>query len=364
MSAADDPIARASRLERMFELSLDLLCIASTEGYFLRVNPAFERLLGYSKDELLKRRFIDFVHRDDRLKTKRCLAELARGQAVVDFKNRYRAKDGAWHWLAWRSSPPDEDGLVYAVARDITDEVEAHELIARQSRELARSNADLEEFAYAASHDLQAPLRAISHLVRWISEDVPSDAGEKVNRHLDELGAKVETMQQLVEDLLAYSRVGRVEEAPQAVDLNAMLEQIVDLIAPPEGFAVVAPADLPTLQADPTALQQVLRNLISNALAHHDADTGTVTLTAVERDREWEISVADDGPGIDPADIDRVFDRFVRLDPGTEGTGMGLALVKKTVERGGGKVGVQSEPGKGSTFTFTWPKSPHTAEPR
>lgn len=362
MSENAEDRARADRLSRMFELSLDLLCIANTDGYFERVNPSFKRLLGYEDEELLGCRFIEFVHPDDREETLAHLAGLAAGQAVVDSKNRYRAKDGSWHWLAWRSTAADSEGLIYAVARDITEEMRSQQLIARQAEDLARSNADLEEFAYAASHDLQAPLRAITHLTNWIRDDMSDEVDPGVRRNLDELEAKVGRMQDLIENLLAYSRVGRTAADVVDVDIAAMVAEITDLLSPPVGFMVVAEGPLPTLTAEAAPLHQVFRNLIANAIGHHDRATGRVDITAVDCDDHWEFHVSDDGPGIPEHDIERVFARFVRLNEQSEGSGMGLPLVKKIVERGGGKVGVRSEAARGSTFTFTWPKSPRIAE--
>jgi PAS domain S-box-containing protein len=361
MTENNDADAHTRRLERMFDLSLDLLCIAGVDGYFKRVNPSFRRILGYETEELLERQFIEFVHPDDREQTIARVSELAEGRAVIDFRNRYRAKDGAWHWLAWRSSPADEEGLIYAVARDITDEVGAQQLIARQAEDLARSNADLEEFAYAASHDLQAPLRAITHLVDWIRDDAPEALDPKMDRHLDELVAKVRNMQQLVDDLLAYSRVGRRDLEPEVIDVAKMIDAIVDLLSPPEGLEIERSPELPTFRTDVAALHQVFLNLIGNAISHHHRAEGRVTIKAEDRGDEWEFQVTDDGPGIVAEDLDRVFDRFVRLDPQAGSTGMGLALVKKIVEREGGKVWVASDPGTGSTFSFSWPKTtPHT----
>ena len=362
MSANDEHRDRADRLGRMFELSLDLLCIANTDGYLVRVNPSFKRLLGYEEEELLSRPFLDFVHPEDQAETMKRLAGLSAGEAVTDFKNRYQAKDGRWHWLAWRSSPADDEGLIYAVARDITEEMEAQQLIARQAEDLARSNADLEEFAYAASHDLQAPLRAIRHLVNWIRDDMPADAGPNVQRHLEELATKTGRMRELIDDLLAYSRVGRAPHDVEDVDVNVMLDEIIDLLTPPQGFTVEAPGPLPTVTTEAAPLHQVLRNLIANAIAHHDRSDGRVEVAAEDCGAYWEFRITDDGPGIPGHDIERVFARFVRLDAQSEGSGMGLPLVKKIVERGGGKVGVVSEPGKGSTFSFTWPKRPRIAE--
>jgi PAS domain S-box-containing protein len=165
-------------LDRLFNLSLDLLCVAGADGYFKHINPAFEHVLGYSKEELLSRPFVEYVHPDDRPSTVTEMERLVQGLPVVDFQNRYLAKDGQYRWLAWRSTPALDTGLIYAVARDITKEKRNQEIMKRTAEELARSNADLEQFAYVASHDLLAPLRAISNLSEWIEEDLAENPQE------------------------------------------------------------------------------------------------------------------------------------------------------------------------------------------
>ncbi len=141
-------------LERLFNMSLDLLCIAGLDGYFKHLNPAFTTALGYQEEDLLSKGFIEFVHPDDHASTFAAVAQLAEGLDVVDFENRYLAADGSWRWLAWRSTSVPDEGLIFAIARDITEHKQLQELTARQAEELARSNADLEQFASIASHDL------------------------------------------------------------------------------------------------------------------------------------------------------------------------------------------------------------------
>jgi len=140
---SDPEDLRTEELGRLFELSLDLLCVAGTDGYFKHVNPAFTRVLGYEQEELLRRSFLEFVHPDDRESTLREVENLARGLPVVDFQNRYLARDGTYRWLAWRSAPVPDQGLIYAVARDITERKHIEEVMTRQAGELARSNDDL-----------------------------------------------------------------------------------------------------------------------------------------------------------------------------------------------------------------------------
>jgi len=345
-------------VDRLFNLSLDLMCVAGLDGYFKRVNPAFETSLGYSEEELMSRQFVEFVHEDDQAKTIAEIERLGRGLPTVDFENRYLAKDGSYRWLAWRAMPLEDLGMVYAVARDITEHKRAEETMARQSEELARSNAMLEEFAYAASHDLQAPLRAIANLVEWVKEDFPDEVPEKVGAHLGKLHTQVRRMQNLTDDLLAYSRAGRVEEVVLAVDTAELIEEVAELLAPPDGMVIVADADLPKLATARSPLEQVFRNLIGNAIQHHDRDDGKIVVSAVDQGGKFEFSVADDGPGIPKEDHDRIFTMFHRASSSerAESTGIGLALVKKIVEIHGGRVWLHSPGGRGATFRFTWPK--------
>ena len=348
----------AADVDRLFNLSLDLMCIAGLDGYYRRINPAFETSLGYSKEELLRRQFVEFVHEDDQAKTIAEVERLGQGLPTVDFENRYLAKDGSYRWLAWRAMPLEDMGLVYAVARDITEQKRAEEIMERQAVELARSNTMLEEFAYAASHDLQAPLRAIANLVEWVEEDFPGDVPAEVGRHLEKLRTQTQRMQNLTDDLLAYSRAGRVEEVVLAVDTAELIGEVAELLSPPEGVVITADVDLPKLATARSPIEQVFRNLIGNAIQHHDRDDGKILVSAVDRDDFFEFSVADDGPGIPKEDHERIFTMFHRSvsSERAESTGIGLALVKKIVEIHGGRVWLESPGDRGTIFRFTWPK--------
>jgi len=361
-AAHDSPPTRqglppAESLVRLFDLSLDLLCIAGLDGYFKHVNPAFTRALGYRPEDLLSKAFIEFVHPDDHERTFAAVAQLAEGRDIVDFENRYRAADGSWRWLAWRSTSVPEEGLIFATARDVTDHKRLQELTARQADELARSNADLEQFAAIASHDLQAPLRAVHNLADWIEQELADDASPQVGEHLQTLRDRVDLMTRLVSDLLAYSRIGRHEEKLATTDTAALIAEITELLGVPEGFEVVAAPDLPTLDTIHAPLEQVLRNLIGNALDHHDGEGGTVRVAARRSDGMWEFTVTDDGPGIPAADHDKAFEMLWSTTSGDRrGTGMGLALVRRIVERVGGRVSIDPGAGRGTTIRFTWPE--------
>jgi PAS domain S-box-containing protein len=351
-------------LDQLFNLSLDLLCVAGTDGYFKQINPAFERVLGYEAEELLRCSFLEFVHPDDRADTLAAIDQLSRGLPVVDFQNRYLAKDGQYRWLAWRSAPVPEQGLIYAVARDITEQKRIHETLERQALELKRSNADLEQFAYAASHDLQAPLRAIRNVSEWIEEDLPEELPETVRDHLTKLRSQVDRMEKLVDDLLRFARAGVESVEASKVDVTALIQDLVELLAPPEGLRISCEPDLPLFETARPPLEQVFRNLIGNAITHHDRDRGRIVIAARDRGRHYEFSVTDDGPGIAEASREAVFKMFTQLCSRTaaSGTGIGLALVKKIVQSYGGDVSICSPGERGTTFAFTWPKRITRAE--
>jgi len=356
-SSAGDALPAKEKLERLFDLSLDMLCVAGLDGYFKHVNPAFGRTLGYRDEDLLSKAFIEFVHPDDRADTIGAVEQLAQGLDIVDFENRYRAADGTWRWLAWRSTSVPEEGLIYATARDVTEHKRLQALAARQAKELARSNTDLQQFAAIASHDLRAPLRAVANLADWIEQEIGESASPEVVGYLSTLRERVDLMTQLVSDLLAYASVGRDEEIVASTDTRALVDTITALLGVPEGFEVIGDKSLPTLDTASTALEQVLRNLIGNAIHHHDRETGSVVVSARKALGMWEFSVTDDGPGI-PTDLrDKAFEMLWSSSPGgRRGTGMGLALVKRVVERFGGRVWLADNHDRGTTVSFTWPE--------
>jgi len=354
----DDRLPTPAELERLFNMSLDMVCIAGLDGFFKHVNPAFTRTLGYREEDLLSKAFVEFVHPDDVEPTNAEVMRLAEGLDTVDFENRYLAADGTWRWLEWKATSLPEEGVIFAIARDITENKQLQELTARQAEELAHSNADLEQFAAVASHDLQAPLRAVGNLADWIEEDLPDDAPTAVSDNFRALRDRLEKMQKLVADLLLYARVGRDKEMLQQTDVTAMVESITVLLGAPDGFTVIAADGLPVFETTTTPLEQVLRNLIANAIAHHDGTTGTVTVAARARGDYWEFSVSDDGPGIPEGQEQKVFDMLWSHSRGDHrGAGIGLALVKRIVERVDGRVWVEPADGRGTVFCFTWPKS-------
>ncbi len=252
-----------------------------------------------------------------------------------------------------------EVGLLAHSFRTMVDQVEDRGLAVQQkAAELERVNRELEQFVYVVSHDLKAPLRAVSNLSTWLEEDLADRIGGEDREHLALLRSRVERMDEFIEALLALSRAGRVCAEPEPVDTHQMVADIVAMLEVPPRFSIQIAADMPQLETDRVHLAQVFGNLLGNAVKHHDRPDGTVRVGWVEKGDWYQFEVADDGPGIAPEYQDRIFQVFQTLKARDEGgsTGIGLAIVKKVVESVGGRIWVESSPGQGAIFRFTWPK--------
>jgi signal transduction histidine kinase len=219
-------------------------------------------------------------------------------------------------------------------------------------------NQELKDFAYIVSHDLRAPLRGIRTLADWLCADYQDKLDPQGQESLRLLGSRVDRMQNLINGVLRYSRVGRTEQERVSVDLNQLLPQIVGSLGAPNHIAIDVQPDLPTVQADVTRITQVFQNLLSNAIKYMDKPQGSIAVGCVEDQDFWTFHVRDNGPGIDRRHFERIFKLFQTLAPRDEceSTGVGLAVAKKIVEMYGGRIWVESEVGQGSTFFFTFPK--------
>lgn len=372
------------RLARMFEQAPAVISITrGPDHVFELTNPAFRRLLG-GRDviglavaeafpDLEGRAFLrllDEVYESAEPYTAHEVpapVETEKGETIEGFFNFvYQPLFG----------PDDRVTGIMIHGVEITGQVQARRQVEEKATELARmaralettnralerSNRELDQFAYVASHDLKAPLRGIANLSQWIEEDLgEGDLPEETREHLALLRSRVLRMEALIDGLLEYSRVGRQRQAVERVDVGGLLEETVELLAPDDGAEVILPAELPVLDAERLPLSQVFLNLVSNALKHARRSDPRVEVAAEEQDEGfWRFSVSDNGPGIAPQYQDRIFGIFQTLQARdqVEGTGIGLALVKKIVETQGGRVWVESAEGEGATFHFLWPKKP------
>jgi signal transduction histidine kinase len=245
------------------------------------------------------------------------------------------------------------------VVRDISAKKQAELEAAEYTRALIRSNKALDDFAYAASHDLKAPLRVIDNAAKWLEEDLDPHLTPETRENMHLLRSRVKRMERLLDDLLAYSRIGRKLDAEfvESVPGDALIQDVLVLLGPPQGFAIDVDPCFATIQVCRMPLQQIFANLIGNALKHHDRKEGRIEIFVKPGSPMNTFSVKDDGPGIASRFHGRIFDMFQTLKPRDqlEGSGMGLAMVRKYVEVFGGTVWLESAEGKGSTFHFTWP---------
>jgi signal transduction histidine kinase len=226
-------------------------------------------------------------------------------------------------------------------------------------KELESVNQELKDFAYIASHDLKAPLRAIKTLADWISTDYADKLDQDGQEQLKLLRQRVDRMHNLIDGILQYSRVGRVRENITTVDLDKLLPEIIDILAPPAHIKITVETELPAVKCEETRITQVFQNLLSNAVKYMDKPEGLIKVGCAEDDEFWKFSIADNGPGIERKHWERIFKIFQTLAPRDEfeSTGIGLTVVKKIVELYSGRIWLESEFGQGTTFFFTFPKA-------
>jgi len=264
-------------------------------------------------------------------------------------------------WLARYAPVRSAEGSTLGVATVVLDITERKRAEAERERLIAaleRSNQDLDQFAYVASHDLKAPLRGIANLSQWIEDDLQGVMTPETREQMRLLRGRVQRMESLINGILDYSRAGRMRGRPERVDVGRLVSECVELLAPPEGTHVEMAPDLPTLRrAERVPLQQVFLNLLGNAFKHASGAEPRVHVGVRPAEDFWEFSVRDNGPGIAPEYHERIWGIFQTLQARdqVESTGIGLSVVKKSVESRGGRAWLESTPGQGATFRFTWP---------
>ena len=266
------------------------------------------------------------------------------------------------------------DQRMIVIIRDITERQQAaaklqaraqeltqlNDTLASTNTELQARNQELDQFAYVASHDLKAPLRAIASLSEWVEEDLAEQLPEENKHQIHLLRSRVFRMEALINGLLEYARIGRMQNSLEMVDVGALLGEIIDTLAPPPTFTIEVGLDMPIIKTRRMPLRQVLANLLDNAHKHHPRPDGNVSVSVTDQGRWYEFVIKDDGNGIDPQYHDKIFTIFQTLESRDtqENTGIGLAIIKKILETEGGSIRVESKEGEGAIFRFTWPKSP------
>jgi PAS domain S-box-containing protein len=369
-------ITESKQAEEELRINKDRLLFA-TEGANLGVwnwntvtgeliwSDKCKALFGIPLDETMSYpRFSDALHPDDRERTDKAVKDALDNHKDYDIEYRSLWPDGSVHWLAAKGrgyyDATGKDVRLEGVVLDISERKRAEEALRRAVADLKRSNEELQQFAYVASHDLQEPLRAVASFTQLLSERYKGRLDKNADEFIAFAVDGAHRMQALINDLLSYSRLETRGKPPEPTDSHDALGQALANLgtAIRESGALVTNDDLPLVKADEGQLVQLFQNLVGNAIKFRGQEPPRVHVSAVSQGREWLFSVRDNGIGIAKEYHERIFSIFQRLHSREEypGTGIGLALCKRIVERHGGTIRVESGPGSGSTFFFTLPK--------
>lgn len=325
-------------------------------------NARIAEMFGYTQEEVIGKSILELLPSEIISELTEAHARRRRGEAVPpQYETVLTSKDGAARPVEFGARLVSYEGKPAAsvVIRDITERKNAEAKLQQTMQDLARSNAELEQFAYVASHDLQEPLRMVTSFVQLLARRLEGKLDADSSEYIAYVVDGASRMQMLINDLLAFSRVGTRGSPFEVTDCEAALHgALTNVQLTIEDHDVVLTHDpLPTVMADGMQLVQLFQNLISNAIKFHGEERPRIHISAKQEGHEWGLSVRDNGIGIDPEYHERIFLIFQRLHGRAEyaGTGIGLAMCKRIVERHGGRIWVQSELGKGSTFYFTIP---------
>lgn len=342
---------------KLFEGSKDTVALSTPDGRLLDVNSAGVEFYGFeSKEEMLNQHVSElYSHQEDR---QELLKRLARDGYVRGYESRQRLRDGRARVVRGTTSVilGDNGEIQYllAILHDVTEERRAAHQIKKMLLQVEAKNQELERFGYTVSHDLKSPLLTLKGFLALLERDLAGQVSDKVARDIAAIGRAADTMQRLVEDLLQYSRLGHESGSWMQIPLEDLAKDAAEMLggrAEEKGIQVRVDSNLPVVFGQMVLLRMVLLNLIDNAIkyARHEVRVGARYRDDLEG---WVCFVQDDGPGIEPEMHERVFGLFEKLDAASEGTGIGLASVKRAVTLHGGEIWVESELGKGASFCF------------
>ncbi|MBD0392353.1 MAG: PAS domain S-box protein [Microcoleus sp. C1-bin4] len=359
------------RFRAIFEQAAVGIAKTTLCGQFMRVNPGFCQIVRYAESELLQQNWQAITHPDDLEADREYVRSLLSGNIqTFSLEKRLVCKDQAVRWAnvtvsAMRDAKGTPQYLICAI-EDISERKLVQELLqesldtqTRYAQELTRSNAELEQFSYVASHDLQAPLSTIAGYAQLLEKRCHNQLDAQGNKFIRNIVNSCERMQALIDDLLEYSRVGRSEKAFDVIDCNLVFDDACAnlQLAIRQDRASVTRGDLPRVRGDSFQLLQLFQNLIGNAIKYRSSEAPMVRVSASRQGDSWVFSVQDNGIGIAEEYHPRIFQLFQRLHSEKQysGTGIGLAICQRIVDRHGGRLWVESEPNRGSTFYFSIP---------
>jgi len=366
MQAVEDLRKEKDMVQKYLDIAAVILVVIDAKQNITLMNKRGCEILGYDEEEIIGKNWFDnFVPDNEREQVREGFVQFISGEIepMEYFENIVSTKSGTVRLIAWHNTvlKDDEGNIVGTLSsgEDITERKKREEELHNLTEELKRSNADLEQFAYSASHDLQAPLRAIEGFIKLLSKRYKGKLDAKADEFIEFTIEGVQRMKMLIKDLLEYSQIGTKNKNFSSVDSSiplalalANLQRSIE-----ENKAAVTYDALPNVLADSSQLSRLFQNLIGNAIKFHGNELPKIHISAELKGEEWIFAVIDNGIGIDPKNFDRIFSVFQRLHTMEEyeGTGIGLASCKKIVERHGGRIWVVSEIGKGTTFYFTLP---------
>jgi hypothetical protein len=377
LAEAEDRLEAETKRNRFFTLALDMLGIGDFDGHLLQVNPAWERVLGYTEEELRGVTPDRLVHPQDLPMIYERVQMLKKGMSVEYFELRCLHKDGTYRWIGWTAAPFPAEKLIYIFGRNVTARREAEDKVMQLNGELEKRiaaltevNRELETFNYSISHDLRAPLRSMSGFAQALMDGQASKLGAQEADYVRRIANSARRMDTLLQDLLEYSRVSRASMPPTVVNLDGVVSEIVTLREreiEQTKARIEVKSPLGAVTAHMPTVQQILANLIDNGLkfVHKDttpqlhiwSETVATNGHSADSPQLLRIWVEDKGIGIEKEFHEKIFGLFERLHPSHAfpGTGLGLAIVRKGVERMGGRVGLESQQDHGSRFWVELP---------
>lgn len=349
-------------IESLMKFMQEALLVLNASDEIEIANQAAANIFGYTEAEHLVGKNI---------------RQLYAASEEADKKSTYFREEG--HSDKWEDQFIRENGRIFVASysitvvrdnergnllkifllQDVSEQRQHAEMIEEYTHSLEKNNNELDQFAYIVSHDLKAPLRAISNLSSWLEDDLGSSLSGENKENLATLRGRVKRMEALINGILEYSKVGRENVAFETVDMRKLLEDVVELLSPPPHIRVNITAPMPCIETPRILLHQVFSNLISNAIKYNDKEAGVLSVGFTEKESSFEFWVEDNGPGIAAEYHETIFVIFQTLQARDkyESTGIGLTIVKRILAAVGGTINVASKIGEGSKFTFTWPKT-------